>query len=108
MDHKALRGRVKVSPPSIHLLRNFLPLLTILSLVQSSCTGLEMFSRQKWQGGSGVTSSLKCSTPSRSGCSRISGTAAELPFRSGMRPSFGSQSELQAESEFRKMCKWLN
>ena len=103
MHHKTAQKCTRIRSISI---RNLLPLLTILSLVQSSCTGLEMFSRQKWQGGSGVTSSLKCSTPSRSGCSRISGTAAELPFRSGMRPSFGSQSEL--ETGRASSGKWAN
>ena len=42
---------------------------------------------------------LKCSTPSRSGCSRMSGSAAVLPFRSGIRPSFGCQSELHGGRE---------
>ena len=43
-----------------------LPLLTILSLVQSSqWTDLDLGSWQKWQLGSGLLRSLMCSTPSR-------------------------------------------
>ena len=69
-----------------------LPRLTIFNRVQSSWTGLEVDSRQKWQGGSGVTSSLKCSTPSRKGCSMMSGGALSLSTTEGAPPSLHSQS----------------
>jgi hypothetical protein len=62
--------------------------------VQSSCTGFELFSLQKWQSGSGVIRSVKCSTPSLRGCNRMSGTAAHVFAKSGMFPSFVCQSLL--------------
>lgn len=67
----------------MHIVCSFffhLPLLTIFNLVQSSWTGLEVGSLQKWQGGSGVSKTLICSTPSLKGWRRIRGTSRWQPF----------------------------
>ena len=48
---------------AVTVYKESLPLLTIFNLVQSSWTGFELVSQQKWQGGSGTTRWLMCSTP---------------------------------------------